>query len=136
MRCALALILCVAAWAGDWVPIEVVATAYCPCRICCGDRAAGITADNTKVRDEPYGIASDPEKLPYDTWIYIPQGNGYLDRCKPNDDDRMFRVDDTGGTVRTKTRETGIIHIDLRYKGHADAKRFGKKTITIYKWVP
>ncbi len=114
--------------AASWEPVEVVATAYCPCRICCGVRAVGLTADGTDVREWPYGIAVDPCQIDYGTPIIVPRGEGYLDRRS----DRIFYADDTGGIIRRKTRSTGTIHIDLRFKTHWSAERYGKKTITIF----
>ncbi len=61
-------------------------------------------------------------------------GVGYLDRSRKTDDDRQFTVDDTGGYLRTQTRRTDVVHIDLRFKYHSSAKRFGRRLITIYVW--
>lgn len=133
MRSALILLLCASAWTAEWVPMEVNASGYCPGVCCCGSRAAGVTADNTKVKDEPYGVASDPRVLPYGTSVWIPPHIGYLDKSRASD--REFLVDDTGGYLRTQTRRTGVVHIDLRFKYHSSAKRFGRKNITIWKWV-
>jgi 3D (Asp-Asp-Asp) domain-containing protein len=121
-------------FAAHWEPVEVVATAYCPCVICCGRRAAGITANNTKVKDVPYGIASDPDRIPYGTTIWIPAGYGYLDNARQGDEARQFTMDDTGGALRRETKELGVLRIDLRFIQHRNAKRFGRKLITIYIW--
>lgn len=118
--------------AGEWAPVEVTATAYCPCRACCGSRAAGLTADGTDVREWPYGIAVDPRWLPYGTPILVPHGNGYLDQQQPKA--RLFYADDTGGIIRRRTRTTGRPHIDLRFRQHGNAVRFGVRVITVYVW--
>lgn len=136
MRSALILLLCAVAWTAEWVEMEVNASGYCPGICCCGSRAAGVTADNTKVRDVPYGVASDPLYLPYGTVVWIPPDIGYLDRSRREDEQRQFFVDDTGGYLRTQTRRTGQVHIDLRFKYHSSAKRFGRKIITILVWKP
>lgn len=128
------LLLSAALAAAEWVPLEVVATAYCPCKICCGVRAAGITANNTKVSEVPYGVASDPDRLPYGSTVWIPPGFGYLDVSRGEDGQRQFPVDDTGGVVRRRTRETGTVHVDLRFIQHRNAKRFGVKRMTIWVW--
>ena len=128
-----AVILSVALAAG-WEPVTATLTAYCPCKTCCGVRGVGITANGTDTRDEPYGIASDPLALPYGTVLWIPTGLGYLDRQAPADPDRQFTVDDTGGIVRRRTRQTGRLHIDLRFIHHRNAVRFGVKTATVYVW--
>jgi 3D (Asp-Asp-Asp) domain-containing protein len=131
--CVLLLAVCVLA-AEEWYPVEVIATAYCPCAICCGVRAVGLTADGTDVKDYPYGIAVDPKKIPYNTQIWIPQGNGYLDRQMPDDAARVFYADDTGGIIRRRTRSTGTLHIDLRFRRHSSAVQFGVKPMTIWIW--
>jgi len=128
------LLLASLACAGEWVPMDVVATAYCPCRICCGVRGVGITADGTDTREVPYGVASDPRVLPYGSTVWIPPGLGYLDASRSTDESREFPVDDTGGTIRTEARRSGVPRIDLRFKHHGSAQRFGRKAMTIYIW--
>lgn len=126
------LLLITGASSGEWQPVEVVATAYCSGSCCCGPRAAGLTADGTDVRAWPYGVAVDPRWLPYGTPIIVPHGHGYLDQQQP--DARLFYADDTGGTIRRRTRATGQPHIDLRFRQHGNAVRFGVRTITILVW--
>jgi 3D (Asp-Asp-Asp) domain-containing protein len=106
-----------------------------PCQVCCGVRAAGLTADGTDVRSQPYGIAADPTRLPYGTRIWIPLGIGYLDNQRPSDEQRQFTVDDTGGIIRRRTRATGRIHLDLRFRQHRNAQRFGVQTTTVWVWI-
>jgi 3D (Asp-Asp-Asp) domain-containing protein len=121
--------------AASWEPLEVVATAYCPCTYCCGHRAAGVTADGTRTKDEPYGVATgSTTALPYGTVVWIPASSGYLSNQLPADEQRQFTVDDTGGLLRSNTRATGVVHIDLRFRHHGNARRFGVKRITIYVW--
>ena len=43
-------------------------------------------------------------------------------------------MDDTGGALRRETKELGVLRIDLRFIQHRNAKRFGRKLITIYIW--
>jgi 3D (Asp-Asp-Asp) domain-containing protein len=126
--------LAVCLHAGEWIETPVVLTAYCPCSACCGSRAAGLTADGTDVAASPYGVAADPQRLPFGTWLYIPTGDGYLDKQQPMD--RVFRVDDTGGIVRRRTRKTGTIHLDLRFIHHLSAVKFGTKAATVWVWQP
>lgn len=133
IRAILLAILASLCLAGEWAELSVTATAYCPCKICCGVRGVGITADGTDVREYPYGVASVPAFLPYGTKVIIPHGIGYLDKTYP-EDDRVFTVDDTGGALRRNTFKTGHIHIDLRFIQHANALRFGVKRITIFVW--
>lgn len=134
MQTVLALLICTAAWAGEWKPLQVEATAYCPCKICCGVRAKGITANGTDTREVPYGVASDPTYLPYGSRVWIPPARGYLDASCSEDEQRQFSVDDTGGGLVRETREYGILRIDLRFIQHRNAKKFGRKRMTIYVW--
>lgn len=113
---------------GRWM--DVVATAYCPCPICCGVRAAGITSEGVRVAEQPYGIAAHPRYLEPGTLVFIPTGQGYLDHAQA--DGRVFRVDDTGGTVRRLTEETRDLWIDLRYRTHAAAREWGVRRIRIF----
>jgi len=136
MRGAALLMLAAMLAAGEWVAAEATCTAYCPCRVCCGARAAGITANGTDVRRQPYGIAADPDRLPYGTTVWIPAGIGYLDRSRPDDEGRQFEVDDTGGIIRRRTRATGRLHLDLRFMRHSNAVRFGVLTTTVWVWKP
>lgn len=133
MRWLTLLALAAVVLAGEWKPLEVRATAYCGCTICCGVRAVGLTADGTDIRDWPYGVAVDPRQIPYGTLLYVPAGDGYLDNQSP--EDRVFYADDTGGIIRRRTRATGMIHIDLRFRRHSSAIKFGVKRMTIYRWV-
>jgi 3D (Asp-Asp-Asp) domain-containing protein len=129
----LALLLIAAlAQAAEWVPVEATLTSYCPCKICCGARAKGITADGTDTKEYPYGLAADLRALPAGSRIWIPTGIGYLDATFPTD--RGFVVDDTGGALIRNTRKTGRIHLDLRFRYHGSAVRFGVKTVTVYVW--
>jgi 3D (Asp-Asp-Asp) domain-containing protein len=119
--------------AGEWVPIQVEATGYCTCTICCGVRAAGITADGTRASEYPYGIAvAFPKQIPYGTPIRVPHGQGYLDQQSPHH--RYWYADDTGGRLKREQERTGITRIDLRFVQHRSAVLFGRRRITIEVW--
>ena len=118
----------------EWLPLEVVATGPCCGPCCCGPRAANLTADGTDTLTTPYGVAVDPRVIAYGTYVYVPLGCGYLDQQITNEDSRVFIADDTGGIIRRRTRQTGVPHIDLRFRTHRAALKYGKRTITIYIW--
>lgn len=113
---------------GRWM--EVKASAYCPCPLCCGVRAAGLTADGTSTDAVPYGIAAHPAYLPYGTAVLIPTGQGYLDESRPFA--RVFRIDDTGGVIRRLTVSSPDVWIDLRFRSHASAVRWGVRSLRIF----
>jgi len=87
-------------------------TGYCPCKKCCGDYADGKTSIGRNAW-KTYGVAADPELLPYGTKLDIP-GIG------------IRIVDDTGGAMRQSAKK-GIYHIDVRFHSHEKAKEFGVK---------
>ncbi len=115
-----------------WVTVE--ATAYCPCALCCDVRTEK-TADGTSTNAEPYGVAASPD-LPIGTVVTIPVGLGYLDQTYPRDSQRMFRVDDRGGALRTDWKRYGITRLDLRYRSHDYAVRFGRRLIRVEIVLP
>jgi 3D (Asp-Asp-Asp) domain-containing protein len=112
---------------GRWITAEV--TAYCPCALCCDVRTER-TADGTNTNRRPYGIAASPD-LPMGAAVWVPPGGGYLDRSQPTD--RYFRIDDRGGALRSEWRRSGVTRLDLRYRQHADAVRFGRRFLMV--WV-
>lgn len=116
---------------GKW--IKVIATGYSPhdeldsaYRETKGDYRWK-TATLTDVRDQPYGVAVPFWRIGRGAAIYVPSGSGYV-----NNQGRIFEADDTGGLIRGNTRETGIIHIDLRFRTTASAKKYGKRTIMVF----
>lgn len=111
--------------AGRYLMVE--ATGYCPCSRCTdGDR---ITADGTRTNRVPYAIAAD-RSFPIGTLIYVPAGLGYLDRVRASD--RIFRIDDRGGSLDTEASRYGVPRIDLRFRDHASAVRFGRRAMPIF----
>ena len=92
--------------------LDVVATAYCACRRCCG-KTNGITATGTHARLGT--IAADPRLIPYGTRIYVP---GYGEG----------RIEDCGGAIKHK-------RIDVFFPSHKQATAWGKRRvrITVFK---
>lgn len=114
----------------DWVPLLVEATAYCPCKKCCGQEAHGVTANQTKTSDFPYNLAGDIYNFSFNDEVYIPIGSGALDIIRR--DDRVFKIDDRGGGLNTESKSSSIPRIDLRVKDHWWAKQFGRKRIIVF----
>ncbi|MCS6971339.1 MAG: hypothetical protein RMM29_02995 [Planctomycetota bacterium] len=119
--------------AGRWLTVR--ATAYSPhdeidgaYHVRKGARWRWITADGrTDVRRRPYGIAvprlaGGRPAWPFGTRVYIPLGQGYVDRVRPHD--RVFIVDDCGSAIRERTEQTGVLHIDLRFQHEDSARAF------------
>lgn len=91
--------------------IEVVATAYCPCKRCC-TRMTGRTFTGSNAWKP--GVAVDPRVIPLGSVLEIP---GY---------DRTVRAiaDDTGGRIK------GNI-IDVRFQYHWQARQWGRQTLSV-----
>jgi 3D (Asp-Asp-Asp) domain-containing protein len=116
---------------GYWAEAEI--TAYCPCTICCGAGARGITATGLRVESHPYGIAADPDLLPYGTRIVFGAGDNPL--CRLMDRHalpRILRVDDTGGAVVREGHEHGILRLDVRVRLHRTAVRIGRFRMRVF----
>lgn len=120
-----------AGYVGLWV--DVRATAYSPHDECDSHHWSSqdeITAIGRNWLKHPYGVAvpyhdGDALFLSYGTRIIVPHGYGYLDKTFTKPEDRVFMVDDTGGSLRTKMRRWRKPVIDLRYRDSVDAMRFG-----------
>ena len=89
-------------------------SAYCPCEICCGPYADGITSSGERAI-EGITIAADPNVLPEGTEVYI-EGVG-----------RRI-VQDTGGAIKGNK-------IDLFFNSHQDALQFGRQYLEVFKEV-
>ncbi len=98
----------------NWKSLKVLATAYCPCRKCCGKYADGVTAIGKNASTK--GIAVDKEIIPLRSIVQVP---GY----------GTVMADDVGGAIKKK-------HIDIRFNSHKEALNWGRKYITVKYRVP
>lgn len=73
-----------------------------------------ITARGNNCYEHPYGIAGDLSTYPKGTIITVP---GY----------GSHTVDDTGGDIR----RAKVKWIEVRFKTSAEAKKWGKQTLTV-----
>jgi len=108
-------------------------TGYCPCKKCCGwkrnwygrpvvaygprkgeRKRVGITASGTEARKGT--LAADTSRYPFGTIIYIP-GYGY------------GRVEDRGSAIKGEK-------LDLFFKDHRDAARWGRQHVTVKVYLP
>jgi 3D (Asp-Asp-Asp) domain-containing protein len=94
-------------------------TAYCPCEKCCGKWSKlGLgrkLPDGTKLQDAlRAGCIAAPPEIPFGTQIRVDGYHG----------GKWVVVHDRGGAIKGK-------HIDLLFSTHADARRWGVKTIRL-----
>ena len=111
----------------------LLTTGYCHCQKCSGwhrnwflrptftegpnrgkRKKVGITASGSKVRHGT--IAADTSLYPFGSVMDVP---GY----------GMGRVEDRGGAIKGQ-------HIDLYFKRHKDALRWGRKRVKVTVWIP
>ena len=94
--------------------IKVRATGYCPNSCCCGSYANGKTATGRSAWVK--GVAVDRSKIPLGARLDIPgYGNWVL-------------ADDVGGAIKGNK-------IDVRFRTHKEALKWGVRTITVRIWV-
>lgn len=88
---------------------KYVVTAYCACKVCCGENAFGYTASGKKPKE---GVTvAGPRSMPFGTVLHI-EGIG-----KRVVQDRLHQRYDS--------------RIDIYMSDHQKAKRFGKKVLTV-----
>lgn len=95
--------------AEELTALQITATAYCPCKKCCG-KTDGITATGTKAT-AGRTIAVDPSVIPYGTEVII-NGNTYV-------------AEDCGGAVNGND-------VDIFFDTHEEALNFGRQVLTAY----
>ena len=116
--------------------VSIETTAYCPCKKCCSwkrswvppfrpvyasgpskgkPKKVGLTASGKKARKGT--VAADTRYYSFGTVMEIP---GY----------GMGRVDDTGGAIK------GAQRIDLFFKSHRQALKWGRRRVNVRVWTP
>ena len=93
--------------------LDAIVTAYCPCSLCCGKFADGITASGHIIQKGDRFVAAPPE-IPFGTMLII---EGY-------NDGKSVPVLDRGGAIKSN-------RIDVFFNDHNTALRWGVKNIPI-----
>lgn len=99
------------------VKVRMMVTAYCPCKICCGPHANGITASGEPVTANDGYFCAAPKRLPFGTMITVP---GY-------NEEEPVPVLDRGGAIKGN-------HIDVFFPTHKQALDWGVKYLTVTIW--
>lgn len=94
---------------------EFTATFYCPCVLCCGAWADGITATGTAAA-EGRTVAVDPDVIPYGTSLLVYFEDGGIGR---------YVAEDCGGAIRGN-------RIDVYCESHDAALLLGVQTASVY----
>lgn len=108
-------------------PVTARVTAYCPCSICCGSSADGLTRSNRSALQPGLAVAEPVyrrarfQKASY----HVP---GYFPDSHPG---RAWTPDDTGSAM-LNSHAAGVLHIDIRYQNHGYALSKGVRVGTVY----
>jgi 3D (Asp-Asp-Asp) domain-containing protein len=97
----------------EWESIEMRVTAYCPCPICCGEYADGITACGHEMQPGDTFVAAD-KRFPFGTEMLVP---GYSN-SKP------VKVLDRGGAIKGN-------RLDVFFATHQEALEWGVQYLTV-----
>jgi 3D (Asp-Asp-Asp) domain-containing protein len=94
--------------------VRMRVTAYCPCDVCCGPLAQGITASGHRVSaDNGRFVAADPA-LKFGTRLVVPGYNA----------GRPVRVLDRGGAIRGRS-------LDVYFDSHDRAREWGVRYLPV-----
>ena len=112
---AVALLALALLWPSEreW-PRRMLVTAYCPCKVCCGPNAAGITASGRPVSANAGRFVAADRAVPFGTMLVIPGYNA----------GRPVEVLDRGGAIRGD-------HLDVFFATHDEALRWGKQWLEV-----
>lgn len=95
--------------------VPMLVTAYCPCAICCGPKAHGITASGKPVSfNDGHFVAADTRLLPFGTKLMVP---GY-------DNDQPVPVIDRGGAIKGN-------RLDVFFPTHQQALEWGRRWVMV-----
>ena len=90
-------------------------TAYCPCTICCGPKAQGITASGKRINfNDGLFVAADKNVFDFHTKLKIP---GYANG-------QSVPVLDRGGAIKGNK-------LDVFFRSHADAMTWGRQKLAV-----
>jgi 3D (Asp-Asp-Asp) domain-containing protein len=117
---------------GEWEPVVMEVSAYCPCALCCGPDASGIAASGVPAQGK---LIAAPSVYPFGTEMRVP---GY----------GTAKVQDRGGAIKSAGEwvrnvrvgdqavpDVKLQHdrIDLLFPTHEEARKWGRQTVTV--WV-
>lgn len=98
---------------GQWQVKRMKVTAYCPCRICCGKHADGVTACNHRIRPGDVFVAAD-KSISFGTEMKIPGYNA----------NRPVEVKDRGRLIVGN-------RLDVFMHSHQQAKQWGCRELDV-----
>ena len=94
--------------------IEMEVTAYCPCTMCCGPKAQGITASGKNVHYNDGKFVAADRKFAFGTKLIIP---GYASG-------KSVEVTDRGGAIKGNK-------LDVYFHSHTEALKWGRQKLTV-----
>jgi 3D (Asp-Asp-Asp) domain-containing protein len=96
----------------------MIVTAYCPCPLCCGAHARGLTASGQSVYSHGMKLAAaDTRLLPFGTWVCVPGYNG----------GKAVPILDRGALIKGD-------RLDVLMPTHEQAVRWGRQELDVTIW--
>ncbi len=125
----LVAVLAMVSGLGEWEQVVMDVSAYCPCSVCCGPRASGITASGELAVGK---LIAAPASYPFGTEMRI-RGYG------------TARVQDRGGAVKSAgarvrggkagyrkvTTTLQNDRVDLLFPTHEEALQWGRQKLVV-----
>ena len=96
---------------GKILKIKATLTYYCACKICCGEKSSGITADGTKFAE---GVVAAPCVIPFGSTITYTHNGQTVTQT----------VHDRGGKIVVPTEK--LCRFDIGKQDHDECKKCGK----------
>lgn len=103
---------------GKWKTLRMRVTAYCPCEICCGEWADGVTANGHRIEDGDCFVAAD-KRFDFGTKMLIEGYNG----------GNEIEVLDRGGAIKGNK-------LDVFFHTHQAALEWGVRYIDVKIFIP
>jgi 3D (Asp-Asp-Asp) domain-containing protein len=113
MRIVILFLITLFLWTSYCQAEQWIATAYCPCKACCG-KSDGITASGVKAKQ---GITCAINWLPFGTLVSV--------------DGETYIVEDRGARSDFGDKKHHNKHVDIFFNKHSDAKKFGRRVVEV-----
>lgn len=94
--------------------VRMLVTAYCPCKICCGADAEGVTASGRSIRANGSAFVAADSGIPFGKKISIPGYKGGL----------PVPVLDRGGDIKGR-------RLDVFFLSHREARKWGNRWLNV-----
>jgi len=100
---------------------EITVKAYCPCKLCCGEWADGLTKLETDAYQPGVAVPKNGP-IPLGAIVEVPGYGAYV-------------ADDVGGNLTKWWKKEKRLVIEVRFKTHEEALQWGNQKHKIRVWA-